>query len=145
MADRLAEIQALARQAQSTHQALIGEANRRTSAEARRDVMEDLKWVRDDFTNKAMPLVEATWPWQLDPMNPEDAVIIAVRNDFNDTISRIRALRDQQTLQKRISELKEATVALPSAPAAGNLLGDLLKAVLVGLIVFVVVQAVMKR
>lgn len=116
-------IVALAEEAQRKHAALIDEANVRTSLEARFQIADALNGVRRDFRNQAIVLLGVALPMNLQAMaNENHALVIAVNDDFEDTIALIKALGDQEILAKRIRSLN---VDVLGGGAAGAKLPDL--------------------
>ena len=94
-----------AERVQADHSVLIDDFNRADEWEDRRTVINALESLQRDFTVKALPLVGVMYPAQLLTTDPDHAVIIAVRSDINDTISRGRAAHSSEKLQKRLKEM----------------------------------------
>src|SRR5687768_9502682 len=97
------EILSLATEAQRQHQALLNEANTRTSREARFEIQDRLNAARRAFMTSALVVLGVQFPMNLDAFQSEDhALVIAVNDDFEDSIAQLKALRDQATLYKTI-------------------------------------------
>ena len=114
----------LGRAAQTQHQALIDQANAFRNSEARLDVADRINAVRRDFMGKALLIVGVPFPFMLNSEVQDQAYIIAINDDFEDTLTTLRGLAANQTLAKTI----ESTAFDPfSGP--GDALSNGLKAV----------------
>ena len=111
------EIVALATEAQRQHQALINEANQRTSTEARFQIADDLNGARRAFVGSSIAALGLTFPMQLNPLGSEDhALVAAINDDFEDSIAQLKALRDQATLYKTIKSVTGGVLGNVDAP-----------------------------
>jgi len=111
-------IVSLAVDAQRQHADLIEEANRRTSSEARFEIQDQLNSVRRSFMASALSVLGLVYPMQLNPLQSEDhALVVAINDDFEDSIAQLKALRDQGTLYKTVKAVTASpfsSVTLPS-------------------------------
>src|SRR4051812_27055232 len=99
MSDELLE---LAQETQRKHAALIEQASRRTSSEARVEVRNELEGLRQAFTARALALTQTEAPYLWQAAGPDQAVALAVRADIADTEVRLSRLTDGAAFQKAI-------------------------------------------
>ena len=107
-------LQEFAERTQAEHGRLIGKLNASADWRERRGAIDEMEELQQFFTRGALPHVGVLYPHQLVTTRPEHALVIAVRADINDTISRARALQSSDKLQKRIIELKKLGVNIPN-------------------------------
>jgi hypothetical protein len=124
-ADVLVRITALAQDAQEKHKAMIQRAADREAAEPgilstdndlRTTFIDNLTGLSNKFVDDSLPIVGIQFPYQLNRTNPAHAIIIAVRDDINDTANLLQAKSDQIALAKQIKEISKLPFAAPSAP-----------------------------
>lgn len=115
------ELHALAVQTQIAHQALIDQASRVTSTEARREIRNQLDSLRQDFTEKALAVVGVPYPLLLNPSDPDQGVILAIRDSIADTENRLAALAEGEALQRFIVASRSAEAAGPTLPKGPDL------------------------
>ncbi|HYF22616.1 MAG TPA: hypothetical protein VD929_04375 [Caulobacteraceae bacterium] len=89
--------------AQRRHAELIAEANQRRTREGRLEIADRLNGVRREFMGTALAYLGLTMPLELKALASENhALVISINDDFEDTISQLRALVNQETLAKQI-------------------------------------------
>src|SRR5687767_163174 len=97
------ELTDLAQETQRRHAALIAEASRYTSTEARLGVRNDLDALRQDFTSRALAITNVSAPFLWMAENPDHAVALAVRGDIADTEEKLSRLANGEAFQKALS------------------------------------------
>lgn len=120
--DRLATISASAKTTQATHQSMItsmADWETRepgwvtTDDQLRLTFQNQLTALENQFVTQALPVLGVEFPYQIDRTDPAGAIVLAVRDDIQNTIDLLDARKSQQVLQKNISDLSK--VPLPSA------------------------------
>lgn len=66
----------------------------------------NLEGLRSAFTDRSLKTVGVMFPFQLDRANPAHAVVVAVRDDIDDTSSRLQQGRAQDLIGKRVQDAK---------------------------------------
>jgi hypothetical protein len=120
----LAKIGADAKSVQASHQRLIDsmasweERNPgwvTNDDDLRLNFQDQLTALKDQFVDRSLPLLGVQFPYQIDRSDPAGAIVLAIRDDIQNTIDLLDARKSQQVLQKVISDLSK--VPLPnSAP-----------------------------
>lgn len=88
----------------------------------RRTFQDQLTGLKDQFVQRSLPLLGVTFPYEIDRTDPAGAIVLAVRDDIQNTIDLLDARKAQQVLQKTISDLSK--IPLPSAPPSINFSSD---------------------
>ncbi len=97
------ELTALAEETQQKHAALIDQASKYSTTEARREVRDELDALRQDFTGRALLLTGVAAPYLWQAANPEHAQALAVRDDIADTEERLSRLANGEAFQKSVA------------------------------------------
>jgi hypothetical protein len=127
-AARLAAISAAAKAAQNSHQSMIASMASweerepgwvTTDDNLRLNFQDQLTALENNFVANALPTLGVEFPYQIDRTDPAGAIVLAVRDDIQNTIDLLDARKSQQVLQKTISDLSK--VPLPSAPPSFSL------------------------
>lgn len=129
-AARLSKISAAAKSAQASHQAMIasmaGWEDREpgwvtTDDNLRLTFQDQLTGLQTQFVANALPVLGVEFPYQIDRTDSAGAIVLAVRDDIQNTIDLLDARKSSAVLQKTISDLSK--IPLPSAGPSINFPG----------------------
>jgi hypothetical protein len=119
----LATVQAAAKSTEATHQSMIANMAAwdtrepgwiTTDDNLRLTFQDQLTALMNQFVTQMLPVLGVQFPYQIDRTDPAGAVVLAVRDDIQNTIDLLDARKEQQVLQKQIADL--TAIPIPSAP-----------------------------
>lgn len=130
-AARLAQISDLAKRFQASHQAMIASMASWEEREPgwmdsddnlRLTFQDQLTGMQTDFVNQALPILGVQFPYQIDRTDPAGAIVLAVRDDIQNTADLLDQRKSQQLLGKQIADLSSNMLpsSLPSFPGLPN-------------------------
>ena len=82
-----------------------------SDSELRNSFIDLLDGLRNAFVSRALSIVDVMFPMLLDRVNPAHAIILAVRDDIDDTVDLLKQNAAQRIVGKQISEIRDGQIA----------------------------------
>lgn len=126
-ANRLDTIMSDARTVQDSHKRMIANMASweertpgwvTTDNDLRLAFQDQLTGLKDQFVQRSLPTLGVQYPYQIDRVDPAGAIVLAVRDDIQNTVDLLDQRKAQQIVQKQISDLSK--IPLPSGMPSFN-------------------------